>query len=123
MYGSCGNSGFEIKNDGLRHCNYCGSIHPEDLYNLLVEGKVVLGGSDWKYGYPHKFYIYTRDKDLKLSGGKFYSNHLIPELLDDQTFNKIISTINTASGITFERKDEGLFYSASYRGYQKSTLG
>ena len=76
----------------FRTCSYCGSMHPEDLYLMMltheriarrefnpgsalaehgVEGyqralaahyKVErgifrVGGSDWKYGWPHKFYI------------------------------------------------------------------
>lgn len=41
-----------------RHCWYCGSIHPGDLYELLASGNVLkLGGADWKYGWPHKFYV------------------------------------------------------------------
>lgn len=41
-----------------RSCSYCGCIHPEDLYQLLQnEAGVNLGGSDWKYGWPHKFYV------------------------------------------------------------------
>src|SRR3990172_5550282 len=37
-----------------RTCGYCGSVHPEDLLRELVAG-ATLGGSDWKYGWPHKF--------------------------------------------------------------------
>jgi hypothetical protein len=40
----------------FRTCSYCGSIHPEDLLNALRAGAKA-GGSDWKYGWPHKFYI------------------------------------------------------------------
>ena len=50
------------KDDGygypFRSCAYCGSMHPEDLYNLLTTNPdVTLGGADWKYGWPHKFYV------------------------------------------------------------------
>lgn len=41
----------------FRTCSYCGSIHPEDLVKVLAEG-ATLGGSDWKYGWPHKFYVH-----------------------------------------------------------------
>lgn len=41
----------------FRTCSYCGSINPEDLYRLLSEGNGTLSGSDWKYGWPHKFYL------------------------------------------------------------------
>jgi hypothetical protein len=42
-----------------RNCGYCGSIHPEDLMTIALapDSKIKIGGSDWKYGYPHKFYI------------------------------------------------------------------
>lgn len=40
----------------FRTCSYCGSIHPEDLIKFLNEG-AKLKGSDWKYGWPHKFYV------------------------------------------------------------------
>lgn len=40
----------------FRTCSYCGSMHPEDLLAALQAGSR-LGGSDWKYGWPHKFYI------------------------------------------------------------------
>jgi hypothetical protein len=39
-----------------RTCSYCGSVHPEDLLRILENGGD-LGGSDWKYGWPHKFYV------------------------------------------------------------------
>lgn len=42
-----------------RHCWYCGSIHPGDLHELLTTTEVILGGADWKYGWPHKFYVET----------------------------------------------------------------
>jgi hypothetical protein len=41
-----------------RTCDYCGSIHPEDLIRLVRSGATVRG-SDWKYGWPHKFYVYN----------------------------------------------------------------
>jgi hypothetical protein len=40
----------------FRTCGYCGSMHPEDLYHALRNG-ASLHGSDWKYGWPHKFYV------------------------------------------------------------------
>lgn len=40
----------------FRTCSYCGSMHPEDLLNALRAGASA-SGSDWKYGWPHKFYI------------------------------------------------------------------
>lgn len=40
----------------FRTCSYCGSIHPEDLIEAIKAG-ATLGGADWKYGWPHKFYV------------------------------------------------------------------
>jgi hypothetical protein len=40
----------------FRTCSYCGSMHPEDLLNAVRAG-ATLGGADWKYGWPHKFYV------------------------------------------------------------------
>lgn len=40
----------------FRTCFWCGCIHPEDLLTAIKAGAVV-GGSDWKYGWPHKFYV------------------------------------------------------------------
>jgi hypothetical protein len=40
----------------FRSCSYCGSIHPEDLIALLKAG-ATMHGADWKYGWPHKFYV------------------------------------------------------------------
>lgn len=40
----------------FRTCSYCGSIHPGDLLSALAAG-AKLSESDWKYGWPHKFYV------------------------------------------------------------------
>lgn len=39
-----------------RDCSFCGSIHAEDLLTAL-KGGAIMRGSDWKYGWPHKFYV------------------------------------------------------------------
>jgi hypothetical protein len=39
-----------------RTCSFCGSIHPEDLLRVLLAG-AHMHGADWKYGWPHKFYL------------------------------------------------------------------
>lgn len=42
----------------FRTCDYCGSISPEDLYRFLIgPHPVVLHMADWKYSWPHKFYV------------------------------------------------------------------
>jgi hypothetical protein len=42
----------------FRTCGYCGSMHPDDLLGFLVPPRgVLLNEADWKYGWPHKFYV------------------------------------------------------------------
>jgi hypothetical protein len=41
----------------FRVCSFCGSMHPEDLVAALKAG-ARLSGSDWKNGWPHKFYVH-----------------------------------------------------------------
>jgi hypothetical protein len=38
----------------FRTCNFCGCINPEDL---AAEPQWRAAWADWKYGWPHKFYI------------------------------------------------------------------
>lgn len=38
-------------------CSYCGSCHPGDLHAALLGG-ARLERADWKYGWPHKFYVH-----------------------------------------------------------------
>jgi hypothetical protein len=40
----------------FRHCSYCGSLHPEDILKIFELGGK-LEGSDWKYGWAHKYYV------------------------------------------------------------------
>jgi hypothetical protein len=148
LFGSCENSvkqGYEVRKDGFKHCGYCGSMDPVELAELIEKGEATLHGSDWKYGYPHKFYVdipnpnagqivqigskcyYQGDKyiDEPIMGPdseylhlKFYTEHL--RLIDDASFEKVAPIISKACGITFIRDDIGLLkYSAPYAGYQK----
>jgi len=68
-----------------RTCSYCGSIHPEDLLRVLTEG-ATLGGSDWKYGWPHKFYVYNIPNpvsgQLRRSGGISMGKYRLPTMED-----------------------------------------
>lgn len=43
----------------FKTCGYCGSMSAEDLYRFMTDGvtPVRLDMADWKYGWPHKFYI------------------------------------------------------------------
>lgn len=98
-----------------RHCSYCGSIHPEDLLRLLAGG-ARLGGSDWKYGWPHKFY-------LSNPFGKWYNEHLLDEGYDEEALKAILEALEEHCNIAFNIDPEkGLGYQAPYRGYQASGL-
>jgi hypothetical protein len=46
----------------FRCCNFCGSIHPEDL---AAEPNWTAQWADRKYGWPHKFYVDIPDRDGK----------------------------------------------------------
>lgn len=95
-----------------QHCSYCGSIHFDNVRQIISEGGQ-LSGSDWKYNYPHKFYVMPKN------GGqyKFYITHL--QDLSDQEFQPFSILLYAATHIEFTRKDGKLFYSAPYYGYQK----
>jgi len=133
--------GYKVREDGLKHCEYCGSLDPEELADLIKEGKATMSGSDWKYGWPHKFYVDIQNptpdkqvaigfsttengqKEIKfgpeghLLHAKFYSLHLA--LVDGQTFDRIAPIISEACGITWFRDEKGIAYKAPYPGYQK----
>jgi len=59
------------KDDRGIHCRYCGSMPPSETIRLLKDADTKVSGSDWKYGWPHKFYIHPPK-----GWGKFYSVHL-----------------------------------------------
>ncbi|MDF2841633.1 MAG: hypothetical protein K0R00_59 [Herbinix sp.] len=132
--------------DGYECCGYCGSLYPKQLAELIKEGKAIMSGSDWKYGWPHKFYVSIPnpkageivelghggfDEDCEwnankpIMGGaskfltmKFYSRHL--ELLSKEEFDEIAPIISEACGVKFEIKENGFCYSAPYDGFQKT---
>lgn len=98
-----------------RTCDYCGSIHPEDLHKGLMELEWRLGGSDWKYGWPHKFYVYGPKNEMI---GKFYNEHL-KEVEDAETLKVFTHVLHAHTGIHFKVNDGSLQYSAPHRGYQR----
>jgi hypothetical protein len=49
--------GYLLDEHELPYCKYCGSISPEKLCELILAGKAIMHGADWKYGYLHKFYV------------------------------------------------------------------
>jgi hypothetical protein len=94
----------------FRTCSYCGCIHPDDLIRVVAEGKV-MGGSDWKYGWPHKFYITAKDFHAK-----WYNVHL--EDLEGEQFDKVVALLKEKTQIEFKRDEKGIKYHAPYDGYQ-----
>lgn len=122
-----------------RTCSYCGCIHPKDLLEALKAG-ATLGGSDWKYGWPHKYYVYNipnpnEDMECKRGSstkngvetpimgkvgkghGKWYNDHLMDFSPED--FEEFTKILNVAGGIEwFLDPEKGVGYRAPYAGYQ-----
>lgn len=127
---------------GLRHCDYCGSLHPEDLLKVLDEG-ATLELADLKYGWPHKFYVngvsnpsagkltivgsssYIGDDgervEEKMVGMapetlmmKFYNIHL-KDLLNEPELEMISGKIMDLTGVRFANKEGKLFYMIDQR--------
>lgn len=110
-----------------RSCSYCGCIHPDDLLFGLQQEGAQLSGADWKYGWPHKFYIdrLTLPSGVEITFGKWYNRHLLD--LDEARFTALSELLFTFADITFEihAEDERrlLFYRAPYAGYQRINNG
>lgn len=50
-------SGEMKERDGSRCCTYCGSLSVQDVIKFMKQPGTRFSGSDWKYGWPHKFYV------------------------------------------------------------------
>lgn len=61
---------YRVRDDGKEHCDFCGSLSPTALVEMLKAG-AGLSQADMKYGWPHKFYV------ERASWGKFYTVHLV----------------------------------------------
>lgn len=124
------------------HCSYCGSISIDQAIKALQTPGTRYSGSDWKYGWPHKFYIEIPCEPFKAvtmshydgQGNrthqygekskryeKFYSEHLLdatPEQL--KQWNAIATPL---LGVEFEIVNDRLRWKA-VPGYQASgTVG
>ena len=131
----------KIDSNTLR-CMYCGSLRVEDAIRYLKQPGTRFSGADWKYGWPHKFYLEPvnpeADKEVEVGGSyengvytptmgkrphlyfKFYNSHL-KEATDEQL--KEFSELSTRSfGIAWGRDEKGIFYRAprtnSFYGWQ-----
>lgn len=135
--------GWREPRDGepFRTCSYCGSIHPGDLLTAIAAGAKV-GGSDWKYSWPHKFYVdvvnpdptrlfdngseWKDGKKVSTTMGtratlfaKWYNEHIQDEGFDDEARAALLAAIELHAGIRFEIKDGKLKYCAPHPGYQR----
>jgi hypothetical protein len=91
-------SGTHWESDG---CSYCGSMRVSLAIELLKTPGTDYSGADWKYGWPHKFYI---------GGRKFYNNHLedaTPEELVE--FSKLSEEL---LGISWDIGEKGVRWKA-----------
>lgn len=95
------------------HCSYCGSVHFDDIRRIVAEGGK-LGGSDWKYGHPHKFYVYPKDSHDMY---KFYTIHLLD--VPREEFDEFVALLQEQTGIDFSWQGDELMYRAPYHGYQR----
>lgn len=85
-------------------CSYCGSIHPNQaLFRLSTPGHSV-SGADWKYGWPHKFYLDPLPgSDQKLGATKFYNDHLMDA--DQSVFEQISNLSERLLGIKWDKHE------------------
>lgn len=88
---------------GFRSCSFCGCIHPEDLIKALEEG-ATLEAADWKYGWPHKFYV----SGGKVGHAKWYNDHLLD--LSPECFDVLAPRLSNGTGVVFERDERGIKY-------------
>lgn len=117
----------------FRQCTWCGSLHPEDLI-IAIERGAVLSSADWKYGWPHKFYLdriwnptpnvhvlrSARYKDDKISDvvwgpagelhAKWYTTHVSDEGYDDDAWGRLTRVVSDKTGIAFVRGVEGVMW-------------
>lgn len=133
------------RDDNYRHCAYCGSLHPEDLLVILASHGS-LHGSDWKYGYPHKFYVEfpnprageTIETSRSYGGdnppegtptygpawhtlhAKFYTDHLLDEGYSEAALTAILAALTQYSGIAWTRDAAGeVAYVSPCHGFQR----
>ena len=121
--------------DLFRTCSYCGSVHPEDLLKQ-IQGGATLHRTDFKYGWPHKFYVkgvpngFQEDR-LVVTGKSFkdgvtksimgsppvhsfvkwYNTHLLDEGFDSEARDKLVDALYEATDIGFHVSENGLKYS------------
>jgi hypothetical protein len=98
-------SGFERRADGVDHCRYCGSISVAHAIELLGKPQTSFSGSDWKYGWPHKFYI---------GSCKFYAEHLKQSSPEELAAYDAVS--RKVFGVAWLRNEKGILFRAPSSG-------
>lgn len=93
----------------IERCGHCGSMNPYQLEKFFQEGRILkVESADWKYGYPHKFYITIKDRNNRCF--KFYTNHLGTDFIkrkDKSVFNSLTMFLFNKTGIIFSQSDNG----------------
>lgn len=119
-------------------CSYCGSVTPEDFLRFCQMPGMRYSGSDWKYGFPHKFYLtvpceayervvsstwqHGKCQEVKLDMvstryAKFYTKHF--EDATDAQLAEYTTVGQPLFGIEFGRDETGrIYYRAPQHGYQ-----
>lgn len=97
-------------------CSYCGSMSVAVAIRRLKTPGTSFSGADWKYGWPHKFYIGAHPGGLK-----FYNKHL--EDASPEEFSEFVALADRFFGVKFYRNEKGFKYLAMH-GIQKwGTVG
>jgi hypothetical protein len=118
----------------FRTCTWDGSIHPDDLLMFMRTLPILISEADWKYGWPHKFYIegipnplagkpvcvvmeshghkHRQDKGPEFAHAKFYTKHLA----DASDFDALVALFEKqVPNIHWEKDEKGVKYSG-YKG-------
>lgn len=98
----------------IRCCSFCGGVHPSDFVFLMGRAGTGYSGSDWKYGWPHKFYITVPGRAMM----KFYTKHL--KEANIPTFESANRLSRRYFDVEFARVDGTLGWAASYHNIQLS---
>jgi hypothetical protein len=81
---------------------------------MLLEG-AKLESADWKYGWPHKFYLHPKNGGMY----KWYNEHLLD--LNDIEFTEFANLLETCSGIRFSRVSGKLLYKFPVKHEENAT--
>lgn len=84
-------------------CSYCGSMTAAEAIKRLKTPGTDFSGADWKYGWPHKFYIGS-------GPSKFYNEHLADA--SDAEFAEFAEIANRFFDVEFTRVDGKVKWSA-----------